>query len=409
MRLAIIADDLTGAMDTGLQCSKQGLETVVSLDWRQVPNTEVAVVDTDSRAARASEAYRRLCHVAALVRGRRIYKKVDSTMRGNVGYELRALCEVLAPRAIVVAPAFPQGGRTTWRGRQFVEGRPLEQTFFAHDPRWPMTESHLPTLLMQQAGQEIGQIDLEPVEAGPQVLMAALKACPEHIIVVDALEQRHLRTLAQTLINLGPEWLPCGSAGLAEAWVEALGIARPPRPCPPPPLAKPVLVVSGSRNDATLAQIRAARRILALPQVDLDAQNFYDTEREVTRLASACLNHLRQGRDVILTTSFSPLVAGASSLVARILAEATAHILRGAGVAGLFITGGDIAVQICRVLEVRALRILDELQPGIPGGKLVGGPFEGLRVVTKAGGFGNERALLEALLYLHGQLKSATT
>ena len=233
--LAIIADDLTGAMDTGLQFSKRGLETLVAMHWDHLPEADVVVIDTDSRAAQTAEARERLLGVARLVKGHTLYKKVDSTMRGNVGQELRALLEVLHPRGIVVAPAFPQEGRTTLQGIQRVEGVPLDRTFYAHDPRWPMRESHLPTLLGQQSGEKVGHVGLELVGKGVDALVGALQDRAERVVVVDALEQAHLRTIAQALLRLGQGWLPCGSAGLAEEWAEALDLRRDvahPRPGP---------------------------------------------------------------------------------------------------------------------------------------------------------------------------------
>ena len=421
VRLAIIADDLTGAMDTGLQCSKQGLEVVVSWNGRSLLESEVLVLDTNSRAAPASEAVKRLRRAAQSVGDRLLYKKVDSTMRGNVGYELRALADTLKPRAIVVAPAFPQGGRTTLDGCQRVYGQRLEHTFFAHDPRWPMTESHLPTLLMQQAGREIGHVGLRPVAAGVDALMCALEACRQEIIVVDALDTHHLLAIAQALVRLGPDWLPCGSAGLAEAWVQAgdliAGVCRTPAPeqvgdgrrTSRPPGDGPVLILSGSRNDANIEQLRAARERLHIPCVDLDAERFFDAERELARLVSACLSTLHRGQDTILTSTFSPLVPGGGPLIARILAEAAAQIASKVALAGLFVTGGDVAVEVCRALDVRGLRICHEVQNGIPGGQLLGGKQEELWVVTKAGGFGDADAIVDAVRYLCGQEISTTT
>jgi D-threonate/D-erythronate kinase len=404
-------------MDTGLQCSKYGLETVVSWDGRALPDAEVLVLDTDSRAAPASEAAQRLCRAAQAIGDRLAYKKVDSTMRGNIGYELRALTDILEPRAIVVAPAFPQSGRTTLDGHQRVHGQRLEHTFFAHDPRWPMTESHLPTLLMQQAGREIGHIGLETVTTGAEALMGALEACQQEIMVVDALDSCHLLAIAQALVRLGPAWLPCGSAGLAEAWVQALNICRTSaseqaddrQRTSHPPGGGPVLILSGSRNDATVEQLRVARERLHIPCVELDAERFFDAERELARLVSASLKVLCGGQDVILTSTFSPLVPGGGPLIARILAEATAQIAGQVPLAGLFVTGGDIAVEVCRSLAVRGLRISQEVQTGIPGGQLLGGKQKGLWVVTKAGGFGDADAIVDAIRYLCGQEMSATT
>lgn len=402
-RLAVIADDLTGAMDTGLQFAKRGLETVVSMTWEHFPDAQVVAIDTDSRDSPASVARQRVLTVARLLGDRALYKKVDSTMRGNVGYELRALCDALQPRGIVVAPAYPAGGRTTLWGHQRVGGKPLELTSFARDPRWPMRESHLPTMLVQQAGQEVGQVGLEPVARGAGALAAALDACSQQLVVVDALEQSHLRVVARALVTLGSSWLPCGSAGLAEEWVEALGLARDAAPGGPRPNADPVLIVSGSRNEATLAQLRRATRDLGLPRVDLDPRRCYDAQGEVRRLAAACNAELDKGHHTIVTASFSPLMPGANALVAQVLSAVAGEVAARRRLGGLFLTGGDIAVATCKALGVEALRIVAEVQPGIPGGQLIGGSYEGMWVVTKAGGFGDERALLDGLAYLRGE------
>jgi uncharacterized protein YgbK (DUF1537 family) len=401
-KLGIIADDLTGAMDTGLQFSKRGVETLVALDRQDIPDAKVVVVDTDSRAVRASEARRRVLAVASRLERRLLYKKVDSTMRGNVGYELRALMDVVEPRAIVVAPAFPQGGRTTRWGYQRVDGQPLHLTFFAEDPRWPMREAHLPTLLMQQTGLEVGHLDLGEVEAGPEALGHALEAHGESVIVVDALTEGHLDIIAQALVDMGKRWLPCGSAGLADAWATALLLQKGNSSVERPSDNVPVLFVSGSRNGVTTRQLARLRDARDLPKVELDSQGVYDAEREIQRLARGCLQVLERGNDVILTSSFSPFVAGAGEIVTRILSETVVRVVDRQALGGLFLTGGDIAVGTCQTLDVHALRILKEIQPGIPGGRLAGGRCDGLWVVTKAGGFGDEDALLEIASYLHG-------
>lgn len=403
MRLAVIADDLTGAMDTGLQCAKRGLRTLVSMERRRVPDAEVVVIDTDSREARASVAQERVAEAAGLLAGRRLYKKIDSTCRGNVGYELRALRDAVRPRAIVVAPAFPAGGRTTLWGTQRLHGQPLELTFFAHDPRWPMLQSHLPTLLAQQSGLEVGSIGLDAVEAGPEALAACLSARREPLQVVDAVEQRHLATVGRALALLGEAWLPCGSAGLAEEWVAALRPARPPVDPFPNPNERPALLVSASRNDVSLAQVRTVCAERGLQRIDLDARGVYEPDLEAERLARAVGVELDAGRDAVLAASFTPLIAGAGERVVGLLAQVVARLAAQFGLGGLLLTGGDMAVAACRALSVEALRIAAEVQPGVPGGQLVGGPLHGAWVVTKAGGFGDPHALVDALDYLHGR------
>lgn len=408
-RIGIIADDLTGAMDTGLQFSKRGLHVLVSLDWQEFPDAEVVVVDTESRAIQASQAHRRVRGVAKALAGWTIYKKVDSTMRGNIGHELRALWEVLHPRCVAVCPAFPGSRRAVVGGSLLVDSQRLDQTYFAHDPRWPMREAHLPALLMQQSGMAVAAIGLADVVAGADHLTRALQEVREPLVVVDAVEASHLAALADALAALGPGWIPCGSAGLAEAWGQALGLGHPRRSHPLAPDERPALVVAGSRNDVTRAQLDRAREARSVARVDLDASGLSDAPREARRLVEACAAVVGTGRDAILTATFAPLVSGAGEIVAQLLADAAADIAARCDLAGLFVTGGDVAIAVCRALGVTALRIEDEIQAGIPGGRLVGGTCAGMRVVTKAGGFGDPRAVLDALDYLHGRTSSAIT
>jgi uncharacterized protein YgbK (DUF1537 family) len=265
-----------------------------------------------------------------------------------------------------------------------------------------MTESHLPTLLMRQAGREVGELGLETVRRGANALAEALAACPAPIVVVDALTDDDLAHIAGALARLGEGYLPCGSAGLAEAWADALGLRRDVPPSRPAPTVAPLLLVSGSRNDATAAQIRRAQAELDLASVELDPYAAYDEARETARLATVAALAMRQGRSVLLTSTFAPLLAGGGDLVARLLAGAAAQVAGTSSLGGLFLTGGDVAVAVCRALGVDALRIAAEVQPGIPGGQLISGPCAGLWVVTKAGGFGDEAALVDAVRYLRG-------
>ncbi|MCD6519749.1 MAG: four-carbon acid sugar kinase family protein [Anaerolineae bacterium] len=406
MRLAIVADDLTGAMDTGLQLSKRGVRVLVPLSWRNLPQAEALAINTETRAAKASEAYRLVKRVTRLLTGYTLYKKIDSTFRGNIGFELRALAEVLRPRGIVVAPAFPGGGRTTLHGYQRVDGRPLEQTSFARDPRWPMQESYLPTLLMRQAGKEVGLVDIRTVEKGPEAIAEAVLACRAFAVVVDALEDVHLQMIARALRLLGNGWVPCGSAGLAQAWVEAWGFVGSGHLTCPRFSEGPVLIISASRNIRTLEQLSVLRK-KGVPIVQLDSWGCYEEDGEVLRLVSKSLAALQRGQDLVLTSSFSPLLPGGQELIVRVLARVAKEIISQCMLGGMCLTGGDAAMAVCQTLEVQALEITGEVQSGIPGGIALGGCVDGLPIVTKAGGFGDERALLEALCYLKGRRNSA--
>jgi uncharacterized protein YgbK (DUF1537 family) len=393
--VALIADDLTGAMDSGLQFAQQGLDAVVMMERGATVAARTLVYTTESRELPPSQAVRRLQELLPLVGERLIYKKIDSTLRGNVGYELRVLAVLAAVRAIVVAPAFPQGGRTTLGGVQLVHDRPLALTEFRDDPRWPMRESHVPTLLMQQAGMEVGLVEHSIVAQGAQAVASELRRQAARIVVVDAASDADLAHIAQALHTLGPRWVPCGSAGLARPWAALLAEdVEPVTPESWPPLDRPALFVCGSRNPATLRQVEHLAAA-GEPRIMLDALGSYDEDREATRLAGAVCEALGQGRDTLLEASTAPLLPGGGPRITRILARAALAAAQQQLLGGLFMTGGDVAIALCQQLGVRALRILAQIQPGLPGAQLIGGLCDGLPAATKAGGFGTDDALLD--------------
>ncbi|NLT73688.1 MAG: four-carbon acid sugar kinase family protein [Chloroflexi bacterium] len=396
--LAVLADDLTGAMDAGLQFALSGLETLVQVGEGH-RDTRVLVMTSESRELTPSEAVARVRQALPQLDGRRIYKKIDSTLRGPVGYELRALLYALALRGIVVSPAFPEGGRTTLHGDILVQGQPLAQSAIRSDPRWPMTESHLPTLLMQQSGMEAGHIPLDAVTRGPGPLRAAITACRSRLVVVDACTEGDLRTIAFVVHGLGAGWLPCGSAGLAKAWASLYSAKEPGGPVWTGQARKPLLLISGSRNPTSMVQVRELERS-GIPAVQLSSQRSYTPSEEIDRLAQEVTLLLRSGSDVILESSSTEYLAGGGHRVAAILAEAACLAIQQDLVGGLFITGGEVALAVCHAVGADAVRILEAIEPGVPGGLLIGGLAEGLPVVTKAGGFGSPSVMLDARHWL---------
>ncbi len=394
-QVTLIADDLTGAMDSGLQLAVHGLAPLVMMRSDAPVVAYTRVYNTESRELPPSEAMQRLRALLPLVGQGRLYKKVDSTLRGNVGYELRELVGLPTVRAVVVAPAFPQEGRITLDGVQYVHGRPLALSEFRHDPRWPMAESHVPTLLMQQAGREVALVRHGIVAQGAEAVARTLRAQTARLIVVDAINDADLASIAQALYGLGPQWVPGGSAGLAQPWAALLADEAPP----PPPVSwasgtGPALFVCGSRHPATLRQIETLAHA-GVPQVTLDAQSSYEEGHEADRLAHAVCTLLGQGSDVLLEASTSLLLPGGGARIARILARATRAVAEAATLGALFVTGGDVAVALCRQLGVQALRIVAQIRPGLPGAQIIGGLCNGLPIATKAGGFGNDQALLD--------------
>ncbi len=420
-RFGIIADDLTGALDTGVQFSKTGLRTVLQVGARptspdgDAADAPVSVLDTESRDLPPDVAYERVRRAARRLAGRVVYKKIDSTLRGNVGRELDAVMDALGLERALVAPAFPANGRTTVGGRVMVHGQPLLETSFAADPLCPATDN-VPALLAGQSARRVGHVALDVVERGAGALRAEIARRAEPLLVVDALSDAHLRAIAAAAAQMGtpgtpPPCLTCGSAGLAQALPAAFGVESREAPFPGDRArrrhgAGPVLVVAGSRHPATLRQIEAAVSRVGAALVGLDPLN---GEAALALASGEASERLRAGEYVVVTTALAPYLPGRGHEIAAGLGRLAVDVLSRASPAGLVLTGGSVAFAACRALDVAAIELRAEVAPGVPSGVLLGGPWQGMRVVTKAGGFGSDDAILRAIEYLGGILENGNS
>jgi len=147
VRFCVIADDLTGAMDTGVGLAQAGLAAIITFSTATHVVSDAVVATTDSRAESATEAYRRVKAVAERFHDHYIYKKIDSTLRGNIAAELQAVLDVTRAEHAVVCPAFPSIKRTVVNGVLLVDGVPVHQTGFARDPVSPVTRSDIAEVL----------------------------------------------------------------------------------------------------------------------------------------------------------------------------------------------------------------------------------------------------------------------
>lgn len=357
-QILIIADDLTGANDTGVQFARQGMDVLVSLQPEQTlaQDCQVLVVTTESRHVSAEVAYQRVFDVAQ--RGvqigiPQIYKKTDSTLRGNIGAELAALLHATGESALYFAPAYPKLHRTTRDGIHFVDGLPLSQSSFAKDALNPLHDDFIPALIARQTEVPVKMFDGDE-----------LPAMQPTIYVVNAETEEALCHAAQILRS---QRVLAGSAGFAEFLSDrtTVPVAATRR------LAMPLLVVNGSRSEVSLQQIAHARAA-GWPVMEASA------EATPARLIAL----LEREQAAILTTSprchdaeFAPRLA---ALVRQTLAQIP--------LSTLIVFGGDTLADISAACGWTSFRPLTEFLPGAPMLRI--GENADLLLVTKAGGFG---------------------
>ena len=411
-RLAVLADDLTGAADTGAAFAAAGLRSVVLLSPDEpVPAAaHVVVISSESRdlsPADAAEAIRRCAVRIRIWRGADssvlVYVKVDSTMRGHPDVQLAVVRATLGEVRALVAPAFPAQGRTTVHGRQCVHGVPLEETMLGRE----IGTSDLATLFAPTAPERVVRLRQHDLQRGVDHVAARLAEPHDDVVwIADAERDADLDILANAAFR-SPLRVLCGSAGLARALVRAhlretgkAGVDVFAGRGPSQGRGVPVLVVAGSRHAATTAQVEALQRdgaVVVHPERALlehgDASSAAPTATRVGEALSA-------GQVVVITTTGLPELRADGRTLATRLASIVSRVFDGAPVGGLVLTGGDTASAVCDALGVRSLWLTGELEPGIAEATLIGGRANNLGVVTKAGGFGDADALRRAAAFL---------
>jgi len=391
--VAIVADDLTGAGDTAVQFVRAGWVTLLSMGGADEAlsgagaRAEVLAVTTNSRAmapAAAGEAVRREVRRLRQAGVRRLYKKVDSTLRGAFRAEIEAARAAWSDDAVaVICPAFPATGRTVRDGVLLVDGRPVTETSAATDPVTPVTQSHIPTLL------GCAGIAASPDET-PQALAARIaQAGP--VVVVDAASEEDLERLARAVAELGERALPVGAGGLAGPLARIWAGAQ---------ARGPVVVVvtsqhSAARSQAQTLQERGARTWAPAPQQLADPAAWESWAAGVVASERGVADAGRDDTVLLLAPEGRHAGLDADTVAAR-LGELAARLIDALGAAGVVATGGDGARQVLQSLGATGIALVDEVTGGVPMGTLTGGRAAGLPVVTKAGGFGSADVLVRA-------------
>jgi uncharacterized protein YgbK (DUF1537 family) len=365
----LVADDLTGACDAAVHFAIRGLRpaTVVVARGTPTAGARVLAVSTESRDLPPAEIRRALALRAVELpvdSAACVFKKIDSTLRGNTGLEISAALELFHCDVAIVCPAFPKMHRVVEGGFLRVTSAP---DFAAVD---------VAGRLQLQAGQACAHTRPHGV--------AATVAAGARLVSVDANCDHDLDNIAAAILPMGRRILWAGSAGLAAALARRLGTPVPgppaPGPWPPAPVCS-VLFCIGSDHAATLAQ--QSSLLAERPSVLLHP---HAATREQIGDALAC------GQHVILR-----IPRGLVSV------EQVREQISGMAVAALVLSGGDTASLVCRAAGVQSIELCGEIVPGVPRGVLHGGEFDGISVATKSGGFGCSDTLIQVADFFHAR------
>lgn len=423
--VGIVADDLTGANDTALQFHMKGANTQILLDDGLIPvnlkNTQTWAISTESRNVDPEIAYEKTKSAANFIKDNInpdfYYKKIDSTVRGNIAVEVLAMLEVLDYDAAVIIPAFPQEGRVTVGGYHLLKGIPIERTEMARDPHSPIFESHLPTLLKSQLHEEnrglIGSIELTTVMKGAGPILMKLKeliTAGQKVIIVDAVSTVDIEQIVLALGKSDCKILPVGTAAAAQVlsglWLPDLTVEHFSKTFP----ELPKLVISGSATQITANQITKLDESDDFENmliVKLDMKTVLDGVSD--EMVERIVNNLGTNNIVVVHTSdlirdfdgFSEdclnaelTKAGFASVITDYLAELTRRVVERKDVI-LITLGGETSYKCCEAIGATQLQLIDEVAPAIA----LSLDHNARWIVTKSGNLGGMNTLIDILKY----------
>ena len=427
MKIAVIADDLTGANATGVRLSKHGFNTVtMTQETASLPrNYDAFCIDTDSRNVSPVEAKRRVVEAASLMQdlGATLFcKRIDSTVRGNIGVEISALLEVLGKRATaVVMPSFPDSGRITVGGYLLVNGKPVQETDVAHDPISPITQSFIPNLIEEQSGMSVASVGLDVVLDGTGAVkdrFCELIDENKRIIVVDAVTNEQIDTVAAAMAAIDKTVIIAVDPGpLSAAYANAKRGQSDRK--------RKILVTVGSATPLTGTQLQHLAHLWDVNPVYVSplhlARHSEERSREIDRAVAAGIDRMETDQVIVVTThhpgqqlldlaELATSEATSEDVVAKRITSGLAEIsccISKCGaerIGACFSSGGDVTRALCTEAGATGIHLNDEVFSLAAYGQFIGGDMDGVPVVTKGGLVGNVEGISTCIRFLLNEL-----
>ncbi|MEU0372950.1 3-oxo-tetronate kinase [Streptomyces sp. NPDC006283] len=416
IRLGCIADDFTGATDLANNLVRAGMRVVQLID---VPPTgtdpaadaDAVVIALKSRTVPAAEAVEASLRALAWLRSanaEQIYFKYcstfDSTPAGNIGPVTEALMEALGTDFTIATPAFPDNGRTVFKGHLFVGDVLLGNSGMRHHPLTPMTDSDLVSVLGAQTSRTVGLVDHTVLAGGPEAIRARIEDLRKEgisIAIADAVSNDDLLRLGAAVRGLP---LVTAGSGLAIGLPANWGFEPSPAAAQLPPAGGHAAVVSGSVSVATNGQVREFLRS-GRPAFSVDPLRIAAGEDVAGQALAFADAHLAEGPVLVYSTETPDTVrtvqgrlgaAEAGELVERTLARVAQGLVE-RGVRRLVVAGGETSGAVVQALGLTGLRIGPQIDPGVPWCAAALPDGETLHVTLKSGNFGGPDFFTAAL------------
>lgn len=431
LQCVVIADDLTGGNATGVLLKKMKYEAYTVMNEERIhlstlSDCDCVIYPTDSRGIDGELAYNRVKNVCSLLKSDSVVvysKRIDSTLRGNLGRETDAMLDELGEDYVaIVAPCFPSSGRIVIGGYMLVGGIPLHKTNIALDPKTPVTISEVEKLFKAQSHYSVSAIHMNDMMNGKHYLADRIKEKVKEgnrIITLDCVTQEDLDLIADAVITSKLKIVAVDpgvfTATLARKLITPSGKKEKKR----------ILAVVGSVNSNTREQMEELWLSQRTHNVFVHTKELLESEErrqaEVKRVIDEILEEA--DKNLISTVTgdgiypenridFTPYMekyqCSMDDVTGKInssFAEIAYGIFeKNSEFKALYTSGGDITVSVCKKFQVAGLNLMDEVLPLAAYGNFLKGEFDGTHIITKGGSQGNRDAINQCITYLKEKL-----
>lgn len=413
IRHIAISDDLTGANAVAILLKKKGLKVATHfeaiLDFGKLDS---CVFSTDTRGVEQSEAYTKIYNLVDTyksIEGCFFSKRIDSTMRGNIGVEIKAMLDALGEEFVVVCtPAYPSAGRCVKRGELFVDGKKLVESDVVRDPKSKIHTSNIKEIIEEQINCPVYNFFEEDVEDAQGILgnqMGQIFKDGHKIIVCDATSMKHLENITKAIVECNLKVVVMDSGILTSMYVSEM-LQRKQLIS-----KKKILMVVGSINSAArlqienlwnsqlkVAKILVETKALLSPEAKKCESNRVLQEVEMMKnqvdIVTVVSDGIYSENKMVITEEISVKINEEFASIADGIIKNNEEF------GGLYTSGGDITLSIYRKMGVEGIEVEEEVLPLAVYGKLIGGIKPGFKVVTKGGSQGNSDAIEQCARYL---------
>ena len=409
----VIADDLTGSNATCSLFKKIGLRAASILKLQGDINYDVDVISysTASRGLDKEEAYKKVSEAIKILKNKDVLvynKRIDSTLRGNIGTEINAMLDNLEDdRIAVVVPSYPDSGRIVVNKTMLVNGVLLENSDAGKDPKTPIKTSCVESLIqkgIKYSSTYFTLSDIEqPIEEIVKKIQEAIKK--SRVLIFDAVNNEDIIKISKAIIHSDIDIVTVDPGPFTLYYSKELQKKNH--------LEKKILMVIGSVTATTKKQIEYILQEEDIFLVKMKVEDFFEKEtclKEIERVIAYIKKGIASYDLFLVTTSpigdekktdlqklaenLNTTVEEISKIIANTLTETVVKILKETEkFEGVYSSGGDITIALLEKLKAIGVEIREEVIPLAAYGRIIGGDFPNLKLVSKGGMVGDEKTI----------------